>query len=144
MQQEGKHQRGTQMLLKLTACYGDTVLWHVRIFKTADLLSRPRRLHCGFGKPHQLSWHSGGSKVGSKDRQALLMRNLINCLERDPDLSLVPTQDLPGIIPALYACTVCDYTSFLSGQGNCSFSNVFRYWDFIYEPRVKGYRNVLS
>ena len=65
------------------------------------------------------------TKVGSKDRKLLFMRNLIDSLERDPDLSLVPTQDLPGIIQALYACTGGDYTSFFSGVGKCSFFKAF-------------------
>ena len=79
------------------------------------------------------------TKVGSKDRKLLFMRNLTDSLERDPDISLVPTQDLPGIIQALCACTGCNYTSFFSGVGKCSFFKAFcRYSDFICGPRAKG------
>ena len=42
--------------------------------------------------------------IGSKDRKLLPMNELTDNLERDPDLSLVPSQDLPAI---LQACIVC-------------------------------------
>ena len=113
-----------------TQCY-------VRIFKTANLLSDTDGYIVG------LTNHINSAditveltKVGSKDRKLLFMTN---CLERDPDLSLVPTQELPRIIQALYACTGCDYTSFFSGLGKCSFFRTFcRYSDFICGSRVKG------
>ena len=79
------------------------------------------------------------TKVGSKDRKLLFMRNLLDSLERDPDLSLVPTQDLPVIIQALYASTGCDYISSFSGIGKSSFFIAFcHYSDFICGPRVMG------
>ena len=34
---------------------------------------------------------------------------LIDSLERDSDLSLVPSQDLPAILRTLYVSTGCDY-----------------------------------
>ncbi len=39
--------------------------------------------------------------IGSKDRKLLPVNELIDSLERDPDLSQVPSQDLPAILQAL-------------------------------------------
>ena len=79
------------------------------------------------------------TKVGSKERKLLHMKTLIDCLQRDPDLSLLPTQALPAILQALYASTGCDYTSFFFGVGKCSFFAAFcRYSDFICGPRAEG------
>lgn len=70
--------------------------------------------------------------IGSKDRKLLPMNELTDSLERDPDLSLVPSQDLPAILQALYVSTGCDYISFFYGLGKSGFWNSFcRYSDFI-------------
>ena len=77
--------------------------------------------------------------IGSKERKLLLLSNLIDNLERDPDLSLLPNEDLPVMLQALYVSTGCDYISSFSGIGKSSFFSAFcRYSDFITGPRMTG------
>ena len=63
--------------------------------------------------------------IGSKNRKLLPMNELIDSLRRDLNLSLVPSQDLPAILQALYVSTGCDYISFFYGLGKSSFFNSF-------------------
>ena len=63
--------------------------------------------------------------IGSKERKLLLLSNLIDNLERDPDLSLLRNEDLPVMLQALYASTGCDYISSFSGIGKSSFFQHF-------------------
>ena len=41
--------------------------------------------------------------IGSNERKLLPMNDLIDSLQRDPDLSLIPCEDLPAMLQSLYA-----------------------------------------
>ena len=72
------------------------------------------------------------SKSLTSSTKILNLNVLVEALERDPDLSQIPTSFRPQALQTLYVCTGCDYISFFTGIGKCSFlTTFFQYASFI-------------
>lgn len=106
---------------------------------TDDLLPRYWCLCDWLNQPNQVHQCNGGTSNNRIQRQEASLNEFIDSLKRDPDLSLVPSQDLPAILQALHVSTGCDYISFFYGLGKSSFFNSFyRYSDTICGCRANG------
>ena len=80
--------------------------------QTADILPRDVIGLTNYSKSTDVDIVVELTMIGFKDRKLLPMNELINNLERDPDLSLVPSQDLPALLQTVHVSTGCDYISF--------------------------------
>ena len=59
------------------------------------------------------------------DKAFVSFNSLHSCLQRDPDLGLLPPNQLPQILQTLYIVSGCDYVSFFVGFGKAKFYQTF-------------------
>ena len=59
------------------------------------------------------------------DKAFVSLNSLCSCLQRDPDLGLLPSNQLPQILQTLYIVSGCDYVSFFVGFGKAKFYQTF-------------------
>lgn len=60
------------------------------------------------------------------------LNELLNAIDKDPDLSGIPSELRPQAFQSLYVCSGCDYVSFFAGIGKSSFlSTFYQYGSFI-------------
>ena len=65
------------------------------------------------------------SVFSSLEHRYLSLSTLCTALTNDPDLASVPRDILPRLLQILFISTGCDYISYFSGLGKCTFLKVF-------------------
>ena len=87
------------------------------------LLTTTRLSECDIVRMHPL---------GARQKKFFSLSNLPDCLNNDPDLARLSSEERLQALQTLFIATGCDYVSFFAGIGKISFLKVFyRHASFI-------------